>query len=133
MVVHAPRLPPRSTKWADYVRNRLIDRRVTLFWLGLLRYGGAHSTIASKVYEMGGSYKKPFVRPQSYTVLARIACNGRSGGARFTIASKVEKMGGLYKKPFDRPQSYTVFWLDSVEYAMMLGIWRSRSNGAENL
>ncbi len=82
---------------------------------------------------MGGLYKKPFDRPQSYTVFGRIPCNERSGGARSTIASKVEKMGGLYKKPFDRPQSYTVFWLDSVEYAMMLGIWRSRSNGAENL
>ena len=39
---------------------------------------------ASKVYEMGGLYKKPFDRPQSYTVLARIACNGRYGGARST-------------------------------------------------
>jgi hypothetical protein len=58
---------------------------------------------------MGGLYKKPFDRPQSYTVFGRIPCNERSGGARSTIASKVEKMGGLYKKPFDRPQSYTVF------------------------
>ncbi len=46
---------------------------------------------ASKVYEMGGLYKKPFDRPQRYTVLARIACNGRYGGARSTVASKVCK------------------------------------------
>ena len=46
---------------------------------------------ASKVYEMGGLYKKPFDRLQSYTVLARIACNRRSGGARSTVASKVCK------------------------------------------
>ena len=108
LVVHAPRLPPRSTKWVDDIRNRLIGRKVTRFWLGLPRYGGARSTIASKVEKMGGSYKKPFDRPQSYTVFGRIPCNGRSGGARSTIASKVEKMGGSYKKPFDRSQRYTV-------------------------
>ncbi len=33
MAVRAPRLPPRSTKWADYIRNRLIGRKVTRFWL----------------------------------------------------------------------------------------------------
>ncbi len=35
MAVRAPRLPPRSTKWADDITNRLIGRNVTPFWLGL--------------------------------------------------------------------------------------------------
>ena len=40
LVVHAPRLPPRSTKWVDDIRNRLLGRKVTRFWLGLSAMDG---------------------------------------------------------------------------------------------
>ena len=65
---------------------------------------------ASKVYEMGGLYKKPFDRLQSYTVLARIACNRRSGGARSTVASKVCKWADYIRNRLIG-RKVTPFWL----------------------